>query len=359
MAKPKRKKQGSMSLHWMVTDFGAKDGKRREVKDWEAKGLTAEWADNVEYFIIGMEICPKTKTPHGQGYIKLTERRRMDPLKAILGLPAVNLQVKRGTVKQAIDYCEKKNDKVDGLIKDAVDIYEYGERPKEKGKRADLDRVIEIINEGGQTIDIINECPREFIKFHGGIGKMINIKEAAKAAVTKRKVTSWVFWGLTGTGKTTAAMAFEQSWNDIYVMHGDSMAKDWWDGYTGQKTLVLDEWNSSSTTVTRMNNLLDKIPCRLPTKGGHTYAQWTTVIITTNSTWPEEVYAGPRVDPKRRDAFLRRIKTAFEFAGHWRERTPLIMDSGSESEDGNEEEKQEQMPDKPALVRQHGFVFDD
>ncbi len=87
-------------------------------------------------------------------------------------------------------------------------------------------------------------------------------------------MTVEIHTGPTGTGKTRACYD-----SDAFMIHGDSL--DWWDGYCGEKTLVIDEY-SNQISLTKLLGILDGYQLRLPIKGGFTYARWTTVKITTN-----------------------------------------------------------------------------
>jgi hypothetical protein len=86
-----------------------------------------------------------------------------------------------------------------------------------------------------------------------------------------------VYHGPPGTGKTRKAL--EE--NKEYYLLDNSGGPVWFDGYEGEETLVIDDfygWIKYNFIL----RLLDGHPCRLPIKGGFTYAGWTTVIITSN-----------------------------------------------------------------------------
>ena len=114
-----------------------------------------------------------------------------------------------------------------------------------------------------------------------------------------RQVNVEVIEGETGQGKTRHAYGDEAK--DIYKIEGDSM--QWWDGYEGEKTIVIDEY-SNQLPITKLLNILDGYQLRLPIKGGHTYANWTKVYITTNNPWEEW---HEHAKPMHRDALKRRI----------------------------------------------------
>lgn len=84
---------------------------------------------------------------------------------------------------------------------------------------------------------------------------------------------------------------------------------EWWDGYDGEETLLIDEFYGQ-LKVSRMLALLDGYQCRLPVKGNFTYAQWTKVYITSN-TKASEWYTNIPVQVS--DALQRRISDEIEF----------------------------------------------
>lgn len=57
----------------------------------------------------------------------------------------------------------------------------------------------------------------------------------------------------------------------------------WWDGYDGQKAIVIDEFYGSWMRYSVLLRVLDGHPYRLDVKGAFTWANYDLVIITSNS----------------------------------------------------------------------------
>ena len=91
-----------------------------------------------------------------------------------------------------------------------------------------------------------------------------------------------------------------------YKIEGSEM--EWWDGYEGEKTILIDEYDSQ-VSLPRLLNILDGYQLRLPIKGGFTYARWTKVIITSNID-PREWH--PNAKPFHREALMRRLTKVIE-----------------------------------------------
>ncbi len=99
----------------------------------------------IGYIVWGREICPDTGRHHLQGYVEFGQGASLSRAKAILGDPAVHLEPRGGSAKQAIDYCKK-----DG------DIHEWGLR-KRQGERSDIQFVRLLLSEGGGMRSVLAE----------------------------------------------------------------------------------------------------------------------------------------------------------------------------------------------------------
>lgn len=86
------------------------------------------------YIVYGEEVAPSTGTPHLQGFFILHNARTLSSLST--ELPGVHLERARGTSKQAADYCKK------GGV-----FVERGVLPDSRGKRSDLERILEWLDE--------------------------------------------------------------------------------------------------------------------------------------------------------------------------------------------------------------------
>lgn len=92
--------------------------------------------------------------------------------------------------------------------------------------------------------------------------------------------------GAPGTGKSRWAY---DNYPDLY----SKPEGQWFDGYTGQKTLLLDDFYGD-IPYSQLLKVLDRYPLQVPIKGGFVHAQWDTVIITSNKQpefWYPEITA--------------------------------------------------------------------
>lgn len=91
-----------------------------------------------------------------------------------------------------------------------------------------------------------------------------------------------IVWGAAGTGKTRAAI--ESMGPDETFILDPPMNQSggvWWDGYTGQKSIVIDDfygWVPHNALL----RFTDKNKCQVQIKGGMVRAEWEEVWITSN-----------------------------------------------------------------------------
>ena len=223
-------------------------------------------AEISSYLIYGKEVG-ESKTPHLQGYCELRKRTRFNRVKSFI--PTAHIEPRKGTAVQARDYCAK-----DG------DFKEHGELSK-SGKRTDIENLYYMASQGKSDIEIGSEYPRAYVRFYKAVDRVRFNYARLDNKFAPVKVL--VFCGAAGTGKTRKAYAYDP---DLYrLSQGDTI---WWDGYQGQKTILIDDfygWIKYGSLL----QLLDGYKYQLPIKGAFTWKQWNTVIITSN-VHPEEWY---------------------------------------------------------------------
>ncbi len=213
------------------------------------------------------------KNSHYQGYLELNTNARMKWISEALG-GHCHLEPRRGTRAQARDYCMKADTRVRGP-------WEHGTwKAGGSGARADLLEVSDMVQAGCQIAEISREFPIQFIKYHRGISKLIHLN------IEVRTVAPMVTlcFGKTGTGKTRYAY---DTYPKLYSKPCDNK---WFDGYSGQKCLLLDDFAGAASKVS-LNytlQLLDKYPIQVEVKGDYTHLQATDIVLTTNlhpATW--------------------------------------------------------------------------
>jgi len=253
----------------------------------------AQTLDNVEVTFIIYQF-EQVDTLHIQGYVQFPVRKTLTQVKRLLSNRG-HYEVARGSPQQCIAYCSKEESRVRGP-------YERG-TVSLPGARSDIQSFITSIKELKTDAILIEDHPNEFLKYHKAIDRIRN------SAVGKR---TWpmevsVYWGASGSGKTRRAL--EEAGEDAYfVSKGDQTHAVWWDGYTGQDAIIIDDfygWLPWSF----MLRLLDRYPFSVQLKGSYREITSTRIYITSNQP-PETWYK--RVPNNDLTPLLRRINVIAE-----------------------------------------------
>lgn len=224
------------------------------------------------YLIYGYEIGDKG-TPHVQGYIEFSEGRSYETIKDLLQCNWVHLEPRKGTSKQASDYCKKDST-----------FYEFGERSKQ-GARSDIKAVTDAIIAGDNLTDIAITNPETWIKYTRGFR---DLKTIVMPHRSTRPLVLW-YYGETGRGKSYEAMHYTGDINDIYKKPNiEKNGMSWWDGYEQQKVILIDDIDAWYP-IKDLKELLDENPLTCQTKGG-TVKINSPIIIITSDRRPEDVF---------------------------------------------------------------------
>lgn len=246
----------SLAKHWVFTAW---DEPQHDSK-------LPLWAT---YLVYGQEICPDTGRGHWQGYVELSDKRRVGPIRALFATICVNriwLGMRLGTPEQARDYA----------IKDGVST-EYGvlsTAASHQGERTDLQRIIEAIEDGSMS-SVIQGCREGVIKNH----QQLKTADRLLAFCEPKRdfqPTVIVHYGPSGTGKTRLA---RQLYPDAYV--APACAPRWWPGYDAHETVLLDEFRGSFTSFHDLLAIFGRLPYQIEYKGGHRQLLARTFIVTT------------------------------------------------------------------------------
>lgn len=222
-----------------------------------------------KYLIYQCEECPDTGNIHFQGYVEFPRTIRLNAVKKLFDNEALHLEVRRGTQDEAIAYCKKLDSKIAGP-------WEFGEKKKGQGHRTDWDRIKDDITKLND-FDIANKYPQMIICHPKGM-EILKDKLTPPPPVI-REVKNIVYYGEPGTGKSRKAHTENP---DAYVLCEGNNGSIWFDGYNGEKTLIIDEFTDTWIPYTLFLRMLDPYKLRLQKKGSSCYANWNKIIITTN-----------------------------------------------------------------------------
>lgn len=235
-----------------------------------------DWMDKnhkIRYMIYQVEKAPTTGQIHLQGYLQMTDKTRLSALKKLDN--AAHWEPRYGTHEEARKYCMKE-----GALNGP---WERGD-PVVQGQRTDLIQLYDSVKAGKTNLELLEEDAR-IARYAKEISYM---RFALAEPLSDRQlqgVRVIVSYGPTGTGKTYAAINNIANGNDYYIAECPSTknGKLWFDGYENQKTLILDDFDSDYCTLAFLKRILDKYKLKVEVKGGHRWAVWTTVVITSNT----------------------------------------------------------------------------
>jgi len=234
-----------------------------------------------KYLIVGKEIGEQG-TPHLQCYAILQARTRAKKLYNIL--KGCHIEARRGTHRQAADYCKKD-----------ADFVELGNEP-EQGKRTDLEEVAEKISIGVDTTTIAKEFPTTYIKYYRGIEQLALKLQTSYDHHSVRGI--WI-WGPPGTGKSWSV---RKQFSDIFL----KAQNKWFDGYAGETTILLDDLDTP-VLGHYLKIWADRYACTGETKGGTIHLRHHRFIVTSNFH-PVELFPVERESDHMAEAIVRRFE---------------------------------------------------
>lgn len=240
-----------------------------------------------QYIVYGRESAPTTGQKHLQGYVSFDRPRRLAACKKIH--PTAHWEVARGSADQNRTYCTK-----DG------DFVERGAIPPGQGKRTDLVAIADAVKRRRTDVEIDEEFPGMLLR----LGRQIDGYRARIFPPRDWPPEVFWYWGRPGTGKSR--LVREEAGLDAYWHLGES---SFWDGYSGQEKIVLDELRKETFTWSFLLRLLDRYPLRLNIKGSSCECQARKIWIT--STFHPALLCPPGEDENQ---MLRRLTLVKEFS---------------------------------------------
>lgn len=250
-----------------------------------------EWLPPHSYLVIGDEVGD-SGTPHLQGYVVFENQLRLNAIKAFS--PAAHgahweQKSKHSTNLQASQYCKK-----DGKY------WTFGDLPS-TGGGANAQRwedALQLAREGR-----LLEVPAQIQLQYYRTLKNIHNDTLLEASQMDGELTNFWYHGPPGTGKSLYAR----------LKHPDAYLKalnHWWDGYTGEDVVLLDEWELTSGKFLghHLKIWSDRYSFRPEIKGGFLPKQRPKTIIITSNYSIDDCF-GVGVDAELNRAIHRRFRS--------------------------------------------------
>lgn len=221
-------------------------------------------------------------TPHLQGYAVLKQPRRLTQIKELIGgLGGANrphIEERRGTHRQAKDYCSKEESRV--AFDDGGYIIEFGKEPNQGRagirRMTDMDNLAKDIEDGASLNDIQENYPGSFLLHENKVVDRF-IQNKGRRHLKPDNNNVHIYIGPSGSGKTTTAWRlYPNAYKGVWPTGG----RWWFPNYRGEKVMIFDEFREN-ISYQQMLALLDIHPMSIEYKGGNTQNVSKKIIITS------------------------------------------------------------------------------
>lgn len=248
----------------------------------------------VTYIVFQQEVGEQG-TRHFQGYLEFSKQVRLTWIHRNIH-PRIHVEPRRGSQKQAIDYCKKS----DTRLQNTVPL--EGGVPKKQKETQSLTALCEDIqNNNLQCSEVIDTYPTLWLQHRN---KIMDFALDTKGE-RKWNMDIHIYYGVPGTGKSFSA---HQENPEAYIISWPKGGRWWWDGYMGEEVVIGDEFRND-ISYAQMLKFFDRYPWKIEAKGRQFDFVSKKIILTTNID-PKDWYPG--VEDK--SALERRIR---EFATIW------------------------------------------
>lgn len=240
-------------------------------------------------------------TPHIQGYVRFTNSTRLVTAKNKLHTATGHLEKAWGSEEECAEYCRKEDTRAPGTEPVRLGNYD-GSIKEQQGKRSDLEEAADMIVNGASMREVALAHKSDFIRYHMGFLALQETVAPPKPPI-KENFSVLVLWGPTGTGKTYRA---RMNYPNAYVLP-PGKSRDPWGQYSGQTTIIIDEFDPSNWELPVLNQVLDHYRFPLDARYRNKSADFEQVVICSNitpTTWYQDLSI---LNPMMFDALRRRL----------------------------------------------------
>lgn len=220
--------------------------------------------------------------------------------------PAMHVEPTKGGKKDVEDYINKTG-KFEDKNEAVICTRSYGCIQARQGKRSDLDRIRELI-EDGYTPEEVFEDDIRHRRYESIVNKEFYMKRL-KETPPEKEMRVYYHIGEPGSGKSHVQIDLKELYGreSVYVL---TDYKNGFDGYNGEPVLFMDEFKGQMPFGLLLS-VLDRYPNDIPARYANKRALWTEVHITSVLP-PDVLYGNMAEDLGRYDVIeqlMRRLKS--------------------------------------------------
>lgn len=207
-------------------------------------------------------------TRHFQGFFQLWRKQGRCNAARLVGQGA-HLEERRGSLAQAVEYCLKEEGRLDGP-------WQFG-FPGARGLRggSGLSVILSAVKSGASLQEAAELDPASYVRAYRGIA---TYQALVCPAPSWREVRAFFLEGKSGCGKSSLVYDVFGA-NAVYTLA--KQAPLWFNGYSGQRVLFIDEYQGLIVRE-ELLRLLDGHCYSAEVKGSFTAARWDCVVLASN-----------------------------------------------------------------------------
>lgn len=253
--------------------------KAEYINDEFYEEIIEEARGGLRFLAYGEEVTPTTGKIHHQAFLyffseKATSKTNCIRMaKNLFGTGVAWMDWMKGGFQDNESYCSKESA-----------LKKFGTEPKQ-GLRSDLVETVHAISVGDLSVhEIMMEDPSYYHQYKR---TFMDVQAVANRKLFRDWMTEGIWlWGPSGTGKSEFAY---KDFNPL-THYNKPLEDRWWDGYTGQEIVILNEFRGNHMTLSNLLALVDRWPMSVQVRNREPVPFLAKKVIITSSMHPREIY---------------------------------------------------------------------